>query len=298
MPRVSVIVPAHNSGAHLAATLDSIRAQTYGDWEAIVVDDASGDDTLEVARAAGDRFRALRSERNLGPAGARNLALGAAGGELVALLDADDRWLPHYLERQVERFDAESGRGSRIGIVGCDAAVVAGEQRLPATFLDQVRAPAGEPTLEALLRANCIFVSALVLREAGEEAGWFSTALYGTEDHDLWLRILELGYRAVINREVLVTYHQLPGSVSSNLARMAANNQLTYRRALERGRLAPAQRRVARSQLRYNRAMEAFAAAWFDGNLGGAARRLPTLVAVALAHPRLWPQWLRVAARR
>jgi glycosyltransferase involved in cell wall biosynthesis len=298
VPRVSIIVPAHNSSAHLAAAIRSIQAQTYGDWEAIVADDASEDQTFEIASSFGGRIRAVRSERNLGPAGARNLALASASGELIALLDADDVWLPMYLGRQVDRLDRERSRGRKVALVGCDASVEDGGRGPSRTFLDQVRAPAGAVTLEALLRANCIFVSALVVRAAGDHAGWFSPELYGTEDHDLWIRIMELGYEAVINREVLVTYRQVPGSVSSNLARMGANNQLTYRRALDRGRLKPAQRRVARSQLRYNRAMEAFASAWFDGNRLAAVRQLPTLTAVVLGHPRLWRQWFRAAATR
>jgi hypothetical protein len=79
---------------------------------------------------------------------------------------------------------------------------------------------------------------------------------------------------------------------------MGSGNQLTYRRALERGRLTPAQRRIALSQLRYNRAMEAVAAARFAGDRGRAVRALPTLLFVAATNPRLWPQWLRVLTPR
>jgi glycosyltransferase involved in cell wall biosynthesis len=298
VPRVSVIVPAHNSGAYLAATVHSIQSQTYDDWEVVVADDASEDDTLEIASSFGPRVRAVRTERNLGPAGARNLAVAEAGGELIALLDADDLWLPRYLERQVERLDSERARGRPVAIIACDARVVDGDRELRRTYLDRFLGPSESVTLERVLRANCIFISALVLRAAGDDAGWFATDLYGTEDHDLWLRILEQGYEAVVNREVLAIYRRGAGSVSSNLARMGANNQLTYRRALERGRLSTAQQRIARSQLRYNRAMEAFAGARFDGNVAGAARELPTLMMVALTHPRSWPDWVRVVANR
>lgn len=298
MPRVSVIVPAHNSSAHVATALDSIAAQTYRDWQAVVVDDASTDDTYAIASSFGGQVVPVRSEENLGPAGARNLAISHADGELIALLDADDVWLPQYLERQVARLDAARAAGRPVALVGCDARIVDGTRQLPHTFLQHVRAPDGPVTLEAMLKANYIFVSALLLREAGDRAGWFAIDLFGTEDHDLWLRVLELGYEALINREPLAIYRQVAGSVSSNLARMGANNQLTYSRALERGRLTPAQQRIARSQLRYSRAMEAFAGAWFDGNRAEAARALPTLARVVLSHPRSWPGWLRVAATR
>jgi glycosyltransferase involved in cell wall biosynthesis len=298
VPRVSIVVPAHNSGVDLTAAVRSIQAQTYDDWEAIVLDDASSDDTFEIASSFGARVRAVRSERNLGPAGARNRALSEASGELIALLDADDRWLPLYLERQVGRLDSERARGRPVAVVGCDARVVMGDRELPRTFLDQIRGPLEPITLERMLKGNCIFISALVLRAAGDQVGWFATDLYGTEDHDLWLKLLEQGNEAVVNREALVIYRRAAGSVSSNLARMAANNQLTYHHALERGRLTPAQQQIARSQLRYNRAMEAFASAWFDHNLARAARELPTLLSVALTRPRHWLDWIRVISAR
>jgi glycosyltransferase involved in cell wall biosynthesis len=295
VPRVSVIIPAYNAAAFIDEAVRSVERQTYDDWEAIIVDDASLDDTFAIASSFGGRVRALRGERNTGPSGTRNLALRHATGELVALLDADDTWLPQYLEHQVGRFDRERGAGRRVGIVACNARISGSRDQ---TFLDHFRGPLEPVTLERVLQGNPIFISALVLRQAGEEVGWFSDELFGTEDHDLWIRILESGYEAVLNREVLAVYRQPAGSISSDLARMGSGNQLTYRRALERGRLTPAQRRIALSQLRYNRAMEAVAAARFAGDRGRAVRALPTLLFVAATNPRLWPQWLRVLTPR
>jgi glycosyltransferase involved in cell wall biosynthesis len=292
MPRVSVIIPAYNAASYVPDAIRSVQEQTYTDWEAVVVDDASQDDTFAVASTSDRRVHAVRSEDNRGPAGARNLALQHASGELIALLDADDAWLPNYLQRQVSRLDAEWGRGRRVGIVACNAQVSGGGNGRSATFLDHFRGSVEPLTLERVLRGNPIFISALVLREAGDAAGWFSTELFGTEDHDLWIRILEHGYEAVLNREVLAVYRQPPGSVSSDLARMGAGNQLTYRRALARGRLNDSQRRVARRELRYNRALEAVAAAR-SGSRSLTFWELPELLAVALTHPRSWPDWLR-----
>ena len=119
----------------------------------------------------------------------------------------------------------------------------------PWSYLDSLRPPVHEITLERLVYRNCVFISTLVARDAGEEVGWFEPSLFGTEDHDLWIRILETGRRAVLNREVLVIYRHTPGSVSSNLARMAVNCQGTYGRALDRGRLPTAAARTARREL-------------------------------------------------
>ena len=130
-------------------------------------------------------------------------------------------------------------------------------------WLDHFRVPVEPVTLERVLRGQLHLHQRPRAREAGDSVGWFSD-LYGTADHDLWIRILERGYEAVLNREVLAVYRQPVGSISTNLAGMAADNQLTYQRALDRGLLTPAQRRIARAQIRYSRAMEAVAAARFD----------------------------------
>ena len=182
---------------------------------------------LERARPSGPSAAVVATERTWGPAGARNRALREATGELVAFLDADDEWLPTYLEPQVARYDAERGaRRSRPS------------GSWPATRASAARGPLGAPTsssssatccraahLERVLRRNLIYISALVPREAGEEVGGFDEDLFGTEDHDLWMRILERGHRAVLSREALCVYHQPKARCSSNVARQAANNQ-------------------------------------------------------------------------
>ena len=291
MPRVSVIIPAHEAAATLGATLESVAAQTYSDWEVVVADDGSADGTGALATdALGGRVTVVRNETARGPAAARNLALERATGELVAFLDADDLWLPRWLEAQVGRYDAEP---PGVGIVACDARIRADGADLPGTYCQQFRHL--EPlTLERVLRRNCIYISALVPREAGDEVGWFDPDLFGTEDHDLWIKILETGRRAVLNREALAVYDRAPGSISSNVARQGLNNQKTYERALARGRLTPRQTRIARQELRYNRAMEAVARAWFERRpraLGG--RGLLDAAAVAVTRPGHWGDWIR-----
>jgi glycosyltransferase involved in cell wall biosynthesis len=284
MPRVSVIVPAHDAEAFIEATLASVRAQTFADWEAIVADDASGDATAERVRAIGDpRITVVRTDRNRGPAGARNLAARHATGELIALLDADDAWLPEYLERQLAAYDA----AAPLGLLGCDAHYVSGGRRLERTHLDRIPPAEGTVTVERLLRGNPVFISALFPRAVAEEAGWFDEALFGTEDHDLWLRIAEAGHRVVVRREPLALYTVAESSVSSNLGRMGRNMQLLYERALERGRLTPRQQRIARRQLRYYAAMEAVAER--EGMLGKA----PLLARVVVTNPGRWGGWLR-----
>ena len=296
MPRVAVIVPAHNAPGEFDETLASIAAQTYTDYELVVADDASSDDTAERAERGGARV--VRAPANLGPAGARNLALAHSDSELVAFLDADDLWLPTYLERQVAAYDEHATRpGEPVGLIACDARVRRPGGDMARSYLDSLRPPVHEITLERLVYRNCVFISTLVARDAGEEVGWFEPSLFGTEDHDLWIRILETGRRAVLNREVLVIYRHTPGSVSSNLARMAVNCQGTYGRALDRGRLPTAAARTARRELTYYRAMEATARAWYDRDPRAALRAVPTLTWVAATRPGHWREWAAALRR-
>lgn len=301
MPHVSIIVPAFNAEAHIEETIGSVVAQSLGDWELIVADDGSTDRTAELAAATDERVRVVATAGRLGPAGARNVALDHAAGELVAFLDADDILLRRYLELQVAVFDRESAATpGQVGIVACDARVRTPQGEGGPTFLERIPGDTEPLTLDRQLVRNRIYVSALVPREAGEAVGWFDPGLFGTEDHDLWIRILETGRRAVLNREVLAVYRHVPGSVSSNVARQAVNDGLTCSRALERGRLNAGQRRVAARQVRYHRVRAAVADARFNRSPGQLVRQLPAAAGVVAANPGRWGEWARalVGGRR
>src|ERR1700722_4953730 len=203
MPRVSVIVPAHNAAPHIEQTIASVRAQTHREWELIVVDDGSHDATKQLLQAAGPDVLALHNECPGGPAAARNLALAKATGELVAFLDADDLLLPRYLESQLARYESASRQDRQpVGLVACDAHISIDGQLAPYTHLQRLPNRHAPLTLEHVLRRNPIFISCLVPRKVGEDVGWFDPELFGTEDFGLWIKILEAGYRAVLNDEV------------------------------------------------------------------------------------------------
>ena len=101
---VSIITPACNSGKYLEATIRSVQSQTWENWEMLIVDDASTDDTAAIAlafSAQDPRIRVIRLAENGGAAAARNRALEACSGRFVAYLDADDLWKPEKLQKQV-----------------------------------------------------------------------------------------------------------------------------------------------------------------------------------------------------
>jgi glycosyltransferase involved in cell wall biosynthesis len=297
--RVSVIIPAHNARAVLAETLDSVIAQTYGKWEVIVADDCSSDGTGELACGYHPRVSCIRSPRNLGIGGARNLALTRASGELVALLDADDLWLPEYLERQVARYDDAVAASENLGIVCCDAFELGPDGPRERTYSQ--RAGWADPvTLTTLLRGNTIFVSAIAPRALIEQLGGFATDCLGTEDYDLWLRILEAGRTVLAVREPLVLYRIADATVSANVAGMARATQTTYRHALQRGRLNARQREIARREMRLQRFVELWEEAARRRVQTGRppwtfmARMAPLGARVVLERPRRWPGWLRI----
>jgi glycosyltransferase involved in cell wall biosynthesis len=305
MTRVSVIMPAHNAAAVIEQALESVLGQTFTDWEVVVSDDASDDETAATAAAYSSRVRVFPTPRNLGPAAARNVALQHADGELIAFLDADDWWLPEYLEQQVLRYEQASAQpGAPVGIVACNARIAKPDGTFePYTYYDQFRRGVEPVTVERLLRRNVLFVSSLVPRPIGEEVGWFDERLFGTEDHGLWLKIAERGYRVVVNREPLAVYRRTEGSVSNNLARQAVNNRKTLVTTKARGCLTPRQERIVAQELRYNRALEAVGGAVFGGGTlsqraGRIGRSLPIVLWVALTRPRNWPDWWDVLRSR
>jgi glycosyltransferase involved in cell wall biosynthesis len=200
-PTFTALVPAYNAGATVGAAIESILAQSRGDFEAIVIDDGSSDDTEEVARRyTRDRRVHVLSEPNRGPSAARNAGIEVARGTYVSLLDSDDLWLPPYLERMGSALDANPDAG----FAYTDAWWLDARHRRirRATAMAAQKPPAMPPTeaeefLRELVGRNFVFVGATIRREALDEVGPFNESLSGAEDYELWLRMLARGYRAL-----------------------------------------------------------------------------------------------------
>ena len=180
-PRVSVVVPTYKAAAFLAEAVASVRAQTYGAAEIIVVDDASPDDSAAVAESLG--VRVVRQETNQGPSAARNRGVALATGDLVAFLDADDAWLPWHLELCVSALAAHPAAA-----LACTAALdwAAPVPLRPAR--PRVEVPS-DPTVELLRDPFVPQAAAVVRRGAFAEAGGYDERCRHAEDFDLWLRV-------------------------------------------------------------------------------------------------------------
>ena len=118
-PGISVIIPTYNRAHLISRSAKSVLAQTYPDFELIIVDDGSGDNTEEIIEALADpRIRYLRHESNRGVSAARNTGIRAARGDYIAFQDSDDEWLPQKLEKQLGLFEQDN-RGD-LGLVLCE----------------------------------------------------------------------------------------------------------------------------------------------------------------------------------
>ena len=199
-PLVSVIIPAHNYGHFIAATLDSLAAQTFENWECIVVDDGSTDNTAEVVRAYAAKDARVRylSQKNSRQAAARNNGVQNSAGKYLQFLDADDLIEPRKLERQVEYLEQHRD----VDIVYSDARFFRSEnpsERLYTMWGENKPwqpgiSGCGTEVLPALLELNSILINApLTRRSIVERVGPFDEELPPIEDWDFWLRCAEAG---------------------------------------------------------------------------------------------------------
>jgi glycosyltransferase involved in cell wall biosynthesis len=211
-PVVSVIIPAYDVAAYIAATLDSVLAQTFRRFEIVVVNDGSPDTIALEATLAPYRPRIVYlAQANAGAAAARNRAIAAARGEVLAFLDGDDLWEPTFLEEQL----ACLGAAPDVVLAWADSQPFGTTDDLP-TLMTQ-EPPADTCDHRALLTGRCVvFTSTTVARRADVlAAGGFDESLRRGEDFDLWLRLASRG-RLVYNRRVLGRRRLNPAGLSAS----------------------------------------------------------------------------------
>lgn len=218
-PRVSIIIPAYNTASLIATCLDSVFSQTFCDFEAIVVNDGSPDTPqLEQALQPYREKIIYIVQPNKRAAGARNTAIRAASGELLAFLDSDDSWLPDHLASQVKLFDEDA----RVDLAYADAFLIS-ELSDQQRFMQ--RCPSeGEATFEALVTERCqVPISTVVARKSAiVKAGCFDENLLRCDDYDMWLRTAFVGGKIVYNRKPQARLYQgRPDSLGVSRAKMS-----------------------------------------------------------------------------
>lgn len=224
-PLVSVVMPNYNGKRFLAETVKSVQNQTYKNFELIVVDDCSTDDSIEIIREfAGqdDRIILIENSENHGVSYVRNLGIQKAVGEYIALLDNDDLWEPDKLERQIEI--ARSGAE----VVYCSY-----------DFIDEngitIKRPfivPGKATFKSMLSSSVISCSTAFIKSDILKQHPFNDSFYH-EDYVLWMELLKLPVIAKGDTKVLMHYRQVIGSRSNKKGNAAKERWNTYRKALK-----------------------------------------------------------------
>lgn len=210
-PRVSVIVPAYNQAAYLAEALQSVLAQSYQNYEIIVVDDGSTDETPAIAQSFGSAIHYIRQE-NQGLAGARNTGIRQARGEYVALLDSDDRWLPDFLQTMMRLVDEQPSATVYYG--GWRYMDIHGHD-LPQASSQKVIPPA--EMYAAMLKSNFLNCCTIVMHRANVmDAGLFDPLFRRLQDRELWVRLLRQGHTFIGSPACLVRYRVHSESLSTN----------------------------------------------------------------------------------
>ncbi|MGA8940373.1 MAG: glycosyltransferase [Acidobacteriaceae bacterium] len=207
MPKVSVIIPTYNCAHYLEQAIESVMNQTYRDLEIIVMDDGSTDNTAQVVRKYETKIRYLHQE-NCGLPAARNHAIMASSGDLIALLDADDWWEPAKLAEQVPllREDPE------LCLTYSDLEVVFDDGSINPSFLSTRPLASSGYVFDQLLSSSFILPSTVLLRRSSlEQVGMFDESMRSHEDIDLWLRMCQRWKVALVRKPLT---HRRQGSAN------------------------------------------------------------------------------------
>jgi Glycosyl transferase family 2 len=238
-PRVSVIVPCYNAERYVAQALDSALTQDAVPLEVLVADDGSSDGTAEVLARYGERIRVFHQDHG-GPSRARNACLRAARGEFVALLDADDRFRPGKLAKQVAALDARPD----VGLVYTGWHVIDGDGTpLPHQGWSREE---GDVRRRLLLGNLTHPVAVMLRRTPVVDAGGFDESLQVNEDWDLFLRLALGGMRWACIDEALGEY-RVHGGQSHRRVRLVYETRLRILERVFANPALPADLRAARS---------------------------------------------------
>lgn len=226
MPLVSVIIPAYNAEKFIAQTIDSVISQTYSNWELIVVNDGSTDNTLHIVQtySNNDHRISFISKPNTGVSDTRNTGIAKAKGDYIGLLDADDVWLPINLEKKITVLKENPSIDF----------VFSNMYQADKNLENQTPAPAGKDSniLEDLLLWNGEVIpgpcSNLVVRKKCFDSGIkFNPILTTIADQNLTVQ-LAMKYKGKLIAENLWIYRVLPGSMSKSLMVMEQDSLATY----------------------------------------------------------------------
>ena len=225
IPLVSVIMPAYNAAPFIEEAINSVISQTVKDWELLVIDDCSTDNTREIVEKIAlqdSRVRLLANEKNMGAAGSRNRGLDAFTGRYVALLDSDDYWYPPMLEKMIARAEE-----TKADIIYCSYELV-DEQGMK--VCNDFLVPETTDFKQSIIRSVITCSTALITDDLARK-NRFPVNMYH-EDIAMWFQILRDGGLARGEPEVLAAYRQRKNSRSADKLVSAARRWQIYRKHL------------------------------------------------------------------
>jgi glycosyltransferase involved in cell wall biosynthesis len=250
-PRVSIITVTYNYGHFLPEAIQSVLEQTFPDWELIVVDDGSTDNTADVVASFQDHRIRYVCQQNRGNPAARNAALKMATGEYVAFLDADDAWLPDKLQKQVTQLDSLP---PSVGLVYSDAYVFNDEDgAVIRRFLQGRTPPRGRVFTQLLPEEGGWFIhdtASLIRRVVFERVGLYDESLRTYEDWEMWVRIANV-YEVEGSDEPLARCRHHSSQLSGRLEEMYRYGVAAQRKVMASYPLSRKQRRTLRHNLAY-----------------------------------------------
>jgi len=213
-PKVSIIIPTYNREKFLTRALNSILIQTFKNFELIVIDDASTDNTEKVLKnfqKKDKRIKYFRNSQNKGPSESRNIGIRMAKGKYIAFLDSDDEWLPQKLEKQLKFIENKNAK-----VVTCWAYV--NDKIRKKKYLCKV--PYYKNPIPKILKENYILSSpssVILERKVIDKVGFFDSLIRYAEDWDYWIRIIKAGYNFFVVKEPLLKYHLWEGGTPGTL---------------------------------------------------------------------------------
>lgn len=223
---VSVVIPAYNAEKYIEKTVRSVLQQTYTNYEIIIVDDCSSDDTYSIVQALAQedkRIKYYQNEKNEGVAITRNNAIARCTGEYIALLDADDIWVETKLEKQIKLLQETKAQ-----IAYCSYAFIdENDKEILRPFIVPTTT-----TYESALGKSVISCSTAMMERQLFEKYKFEADVYH-EDYVLWLKLLKDNMKAVGDTEVLAYYRFMEGTRSANKINSAMKRWQVYRKSMK-----------------------------------------------------------------
>ena len=228
MSLASIIIPAYNASKYIAETVQSVVNQTYSNWELIIVDDGSTDNTLKIIDAIAQTDSRIKylTKNNSGVSDTRNKGLSIAKGEFISFLDADDIWHTNNLEEKIKFIQKDN---IDVAYSNCE------KIDRNSNSLNNILTGSETPLLSdiLLLRGNYLTApSGIVLKKnVLDKIGGFDTNLSNNADQDLWIRILSNNFKIKLIKLVLWKYRVHDNNMSSNIALLEKDSIYIFNKA-------------------------------------------------------------------